>query len=284
FVFGSREHLREGLKPILLPVAVNLVLSPASIFTDIYFVLDADNVYHRGRFMLALLGICLYIIAYTTFFLIRHRKKLKPKELFFMLFFAVPPSIGGAVQAFHYGAVLLWPCVTLSILMIFINLQNNQLVTDYLTGLYNRRYLDSYLESRLKSGAGERWLAGVMIDLNAFKQINDLYGHGSGDQALRNTAALLKKTFRKGAIIARYGGDEFVVVLELRSPRQLPARIKALRENVGLWNLQNTEPYSISLSIGYDTIAKGSAMATPEFLAHIDHLMYLDKQSQICRP
>lgn len=283
YVYGSREHFREGLKPIALSVVINLVLSVTSIFTNIYFVLDADNVYRRGRFIPVLLGICLYMIAYTMAFLIRNRKRLQRKELFCMLFFAIPPSIGGIVQALHYGSVLLWACATLSILIIFINLQNNQLVTDYLTGLYNRRYLDFCLESMLKSKAGERWVAGLMIDLNSFKQINDLHGHSSGDRALRDTAMLLKRTFRKKAVIARYGGDEFVVVLELQSPRQLSALANRLRENVVLWNLRKTEPYSISLSIGYDTVAKGSTMDAPDFLAHIDHLMYLDKQTQICR-
>ena len=283
FVYGSREHFKAGLGHILLPVILNFALSVSGIFTNFYFVLDANNIYHFGRFLPVLLGICLYLIAYTMVFLIRNRKRLQRKELFCMLFFAIPPSIDGIVQTLHYGSVLLWAYVTLSILIVFTNLQSNQLVTDYLTGLYNRRYLDCYLESVLKSKTGERWIAGFMIDLNMFKQINDLHGHSSGDRALRDTAVLLKKTFRKKAVIARYGGDEFFVVLKLRSPRQLSALANRLRENVALWNLRKAEPYSISLSIGYDTIAKGSPTAAPDFLAHIDRLMYLDKQTQLCQ-
>lgn len=80
--------------------------------------------------------------------------------------------------------------------------------TDFLTGLYNRRMLFSHLESNKDSST----MAMITIDLDSFKQVNDTYGHNTGDLALIDTAQLLKDCF-KSDFVARLGGDEFLVVI-----------------------------------------------------------------------
>jgi diguanylate cyclase (GGDEF)-like protein/PAS domain S-box-containing protein len=86
-------------------------------------------------------------------------------------------------------------------------------VTDPLTGLFNRRYVDIYLEQQfsLYKRLGQRF--GVThIDLDEFKAINDSFGHATGDDALRFVATILSDGTRKMDLLARYGGDEFIVV------------------------------------------------------------------------
>lgn len=80
--------------------------------------------------------------------------------------------------------------------------------TDYLTGLYNRRYFYEYLENRDQTES----LSLVTLDLDDFKDINDRYGHAVGDEALLKVGRLLQKTFPEGLAI-RWGGDEFVVAV-----------------------------------------------------------------------
>jgi GGDEF domain-containing protein len=179
-----------------------------------YFVIDDSNIYHRGDYVYILLAICLLVIIYTAAFIVKNRKKIGRKEYMYLLFFGIPPAIGGIIQYFFYGVVLIWICATVSILIIFVNIQNDHLHRDYLTGLYNRRSLDSYLSTRIKN-RNSNLTAGIMIDLDSFKIINDLYGHHSGDQALKSIASILKNTFRKKDFIARYGGDEFIVLMEI---------------------------------------------------------------------
>lgn len=85
---------------------------------------------------------------------------------------------------------------------------------DSLTGLYNRGYLDLYLQSEYEVATLENWpLTVVLIDLDFFKKVNDTYGHPVGDRVLVSFGKLLKKNTRKSDIAARYGGEEFAMVL-----------------------------------------------------------------------
>ena len=281
YVYGSKARITRVLHPMLLPVFANATLSIASIFTDVYHAFDGNNVYCRGRLFYLLLGICLYMIAYTSVFLIRNRKKIARKEYAYLLFFALPPVAGSIVQALIPGVVVIWITTTLSIFIIFINIQKDQLHTDYLTGVNNRRHLDNYLQTLIKNRRSEL-IAGIMIDMDSFKRINDLYGHDYGDQALKHTAQILRNTFRKTDFIARYGGDEFVVLMEIGQKAELAAMVKRLRENVSQFNLHKATPYEIRLSIGYDCYNKESGMSVGEFLKRIDHLMYVDKEKNAC--
>ncbi|MBD8528234.1 diguanylate cyclase [Pseudomarimonas arenosa] len=87
-------------------------------------------------------------------------------------------------------------------------------VTDDLTGLYNRRFLDEYLRVQLplaqRRGSG---LAFVALDIDFFKRINDEHGHAAGDRVLAGVAAVLRQTCRSSDLIARVGGEEFLIII-----------------------------------------------------------------------
>lgn len=277
YVYGDKLRIAKILPPLFLPIVINTVLSIASIFSNIYFIFDENNVYAQGRFIYILLGICLYMIIYTVIFLIKNRQKITQKEFFYFSSFAVIPSIGGIIQVIVSGINTIWIAATLSILIIFINIQKGQLHTDYLTGVNNRRYLDNFLHTIIRN-KGCRLIAGIMIDIDTFKMINDVYGHSQGDEALKHTAQLLRDTFRKNDFIARYGGDEFVIIMGINAQSELTEMVQRLKENVSQFNLKKLTPYEINLSIGYDCYEKESKISTDEFLKRIDHRMYLDKQ------
>ena len=123
-------------------------------------------------------------------------------------------------------------------------------------------------------------LAGIMIDLNSFKSINDEYGHQLGDQALQQVAEILKRTFRyRDDFIARYGGDEFIVLITDETKTRLSDQIVRLKERVEQFNEHRIFPFEISLSIGYDYYPGLETADIKDFLKHIDELMYLDKQN-----
>lgn len=281
-IYKSAKHLKKILIPILVPTCINLVLSFLSIANEnLLFYLDENNIYHRGSMFYIMAAISFFYLCYPIVFIILNRKVIQKREFISLLVFVIPPVAGGIIQALFYGISLIWICVTLSILIIFINIQNSQLYTDYLTGLYNRRSLDSYLQQRVQN-MGSKPLAGIMIDLNSFKAINDEYGHQIGDQALQQTAEILKKTFRKSDdFIARYGGDEFVVLLSAVDTYRLISDIERLKEKVEHFNSQNVFPFSISLSIGYDYYPSDTESTAADFIKRIDHLMYQDKQKYI---
>jgi diguanylate cyclase (GGDEF)-like protein len=216
-------------------------------------------------------------LLHTMIHILQNQKRIQKHNYIPMLAFAFPPFIGGLIQTFVYGVSLIWVCTTISILIIFINIQNYQLYTDHLTGLFNRRELDKFLQ-QMQANAEERLLAGLMIDLDSFKVINDLYGHDVGDEALKSTAKILKRTFRKNDFIARYGGDEFVIVMDIKERADLNRAVHRLKENLKQFNDQKTAPYTLSLSVGYDLYTFMPGFTIQKFLKHIDDLMYQDKQ------
>ena len=94
-----------------------------------------------------------------------------------------------------------------------------QTIRDYLTGLFNRRYLDETIERELARAKRDRFqLSVVMIDIDHFKSINDTYGHEAGDTVLIELGVLLNKYSRTSDIACRHGGDEFVIVMPNASP------------------------------------------------------------------
>jgi len=87
-------------------------------------------------------------------------------------------------------------------------------ITDALTGLFNRRYLESHLATLIEQAAGRgKPLAALVIDIDYFKSINDRYGHDAGDDVLRDFALRLKRSIRGIDLACRYGGEEFVIVM-----------------------------------------------------------------------
>ena len=276
-IFRSVERLKKIILPMLLPAIASAVLSVTSIFNGFLFYIDDANVYHRGSGFLVMASIAFFYIVYTLCFALYHQKRMPKASFAPVLIFAFPPVIGGVLQTIFYGFSLIWPGVTLSILIIFINIQNDQLYRDYLTGVFNRRQLDRYMQFPISHGP-DSLLAGIMLDLNSFKMINDRYGHSAGDDALQHTAGILKRTFRKNDFIARYGGDEFIVLATVRDKDDLQRAIGRLRANVDSFNALSSLPYSISLSIGFAVFDPASHSSMQSFISHLDALMYKDKQ------
>ncbi len=87
-------------------------------------------------------------------------------------------------------------------------------ITDELTGAYNRRFLDDALVSQVElAGNSGRPLSLVMVDLDYFREINENYGHEAGDRCILEAVRLFNRHLREGDILARFGGDEFTVLM-----------------------------------------------------------------------
>jgi diguanylate cyclase (GGDEF)-like protein len=106
-----------------------------------------------------------------------------------------------------------------------------QVRTDFLTGLYNRRYMMALLEQELaRAGRYGSPFSLVMLDIDLFKQINDTYGHGTGDRVLMHVAALCRETLRKMDVVARIGGEEFLLLLPETGEEEARMAAERLRQ------------------------------------------------------
>ena len=147
---------------------------------------------------------------------------------------------------------------------------------DSLTGLFNRRYIEQRLEDEIKGSARHgRALSVILIDLDEFKHVNDTYGHGGGDALLRIFAERLGKATRGSDAAARYGGDEFLVVLPECKPENVQHVLKRLE---GIPVVIEGHTLSIALSAGWAEFLPGESAA--ELLARADTALYSSKRAK----
>lgn len=126
-----------------------------------------------------------------------------------------------------------------------------QSVTDALTGLHNRHYLQQMLEPLLaRARRQQSALQCMLIDLDNFKQVNDLLGHQAGDVVLQQMAQLLKKLVRESDHLVRWGGEEFLIIMEhSETPESFLQRLlQAMQDEP--WSVSENLPFKISCSVG----------------------------------
>jgi diguanylate cyclase (GGDEF)-like protein/PAS domain S-box-containing protein len=152
-------------------------------------------------------------------------------------------------------------------------------LTDELTGLYNRRGFMTLATQQLR--IANRLKRGALLlfaDLNDMKWINDTFGHQEGDLVLRETADILKNIFRESDIIARIGGDEFVVFPVDITDTSVEALNKRFQEYLEVHNAKRGRNYKLTMSIGIVNYEQECRYSIDELLDQADKLMYEKKR------
>jgi diguanylate cyclase (GGDEF)-like protein len=153
-------------------------------------------------------------------------------------------------------------------------------LTDDLTGLYNRRRFFVLTEQYLKVAIRtKRRLLLLFIDMDDLKWINDHHGHNEGDQALIDFTNILKQSFRESDIIARIGGDEFVVLF-VSSDENSERLLTRLDENLKDYNDQRSRPYPLSISVGTAQFDPEYPISIDQLLSEADASMYIQKRKK----
>lgn len=273
------HHLNGGLNRlhyiiIIAVAAAAFLLLVLNFFVPVAFSLDKNNVYSRlGLYWLYLgLDVAYVLDSIILYIVARHRGG--SLKLFPIGAFIAPIAIGMIVQTLWYGVSLIWPCVAVAIAGLLTSLQNEIIFIDSLTGIYNRAYLDNFLKNLYRSE--KMSITGIMIDANGFKEINDNFGHSTGDAALTTIARLLWTAVGDTGTVLRYAGDEFVVLLNTHDEKKTAECLERIRKSVDKLNNSGREQYSISLAMGCSRFDP-SGMTFDDFIDEIDKRMYEDK-------
>lgn len=151
---------------------------------------------------------------------------------------------------------------------------------DPLTGLYNRRHLNEFLEQQLSEA--QRYgseLACVMIDLDGFKQVNDRFGHHTGDEVLLIAASTITGELRASDVAARYGGDEFVLVLPHTSSESARVMTERLSACFSAELAQRLPQIHTGMSCGIASLRVGEVADAETLLRAADRALYRAKAS-----
>jgi diguanylate cyclase (GGDEF)-like protein len=151
-------------------------------------------------------------------------------------------------------------------------------ITDPLTGLFNRRKFEETIKMEVERA--RRWgpLSLLMIDLNLFKQVNDIHGHQAGDDVLKAVSEVLRVCCRTTDTCARLGGDEFALILPHADLEAAGVVRERIREQMARTSVPcDGIELGMSLSIGIGTLGEGASDA-PGLIAAADRAMYAEKQ------
>jgi diguanylate cyclase (GGDEF)-like protein len=276
FIRDTQEiKKRRYYRNVLASVTVLLVL--VNLFNGMFFQILEGNVYQRGPLFLVqmLLNIAIVLQAYIIIF--KNRRRLDDAMLWSLALFPVLPLLGTVIQSLFYGTTMILSYMAMSLLLIFLNVQRTLIFLDSLTGLDNRRSIDLKMESMSERGK-ECLYAGMMVDIDNLKEINDRYGHATGDMAIKHTAEIIKNSLRKGDFVARYAGDEFFAVMDVKDYEALKVTVKRIESAFEKFNHESGVPWKLSVSIGYDLFRYESPESMEDDMRRIDALMYEEKK------
>jgi two-component system cell cycle response regulator len=151
---------------------------------------------------------------------------------------------------------------------------------DALTSLWNRGTILAHLNHEMHRAQREHTMLSLLLcDVDHFKKVNDVHGHLSGDEVLREVAIQLASGIRVGDAVGRYGGEEFLVILNDCGPQSLRHRAEQLRQSVASCSFTGTlQGISISMSIGAAVIDDRAIGQNPEIiLSQVDAALYRAK-------
>lgn len=161
-----------------------------------------------------------------------------------------------------------------------ISILGEKAYKDAMTGLHNRRYAGEYLnkQDRLRAEHPSPW-AILMVDIDHFKRVNDTHGHAAGDEILVQLAAILKSHLREGDMVARFGGEEFLIVLCNIGANEARAVADRLRKKVASQPTQFEDGTHIwtTVSIGLAHATRSNALGSKDLIGAADAALYRAK-------
>ncbi len=271
-IYNSKERLKRRLY-YLQPFLIGLVLSIVNLFFPILFSISADNVYSREPLILVNI-LTMYILLFYIFYLvIKNVRLLESNVISGVLLFMIFPAVGGLVQMMFYGLSTLFSFMALGVVASYIFLETVGTSKDHLTKLFTRIKTDEYIKNLMDRNLE---FAMIMIDLDDFKELNDSHGHSVGDEVLKSFGIVLMNVFSRNALVSRFGGDEFLIVLLSNNDEEL------LDYKQYIFDELKNPIYSkyingLKFSYGYGFYRDGDTKTIDQLIVEADNKMYDDK-------
>lgn len=268
-LYGDPKRIPQKYRPQIIICLVMIALSIANFFVPLSYYITEQNVYERRPLIYLYYAVIVYYMVSGIIVTRQYTKQNGARPFININMFIIPILIGTGLQFAFYGLSLAWLSSAVGLIGLYMMQQNETAYIDSMLEIYNRKYLDSMLGTWIDRGYS---FAGMMLDIDYFKSINDRYGHSEGDDALVKIADVLMESRRAGEIVFRFAGDEFIVLRRTASADGFDEYIKALEANLDEFNRSGGKPYTLAVSYGtgfYD--GNGSA---DQFMKALDDNMY----------
>lgn len=279
-LFEDVNRIKRIYTFLAIPAALTIIACLINLATPVFFVIDEYNTYQRTNLFIIPYTVNYFYLAYGMILIYSCRKRAQRYLFLPSVLFVTPIVIGTLLQFFFYGYSLIWLGVSIGMVSLFINVQIEASYVDMLSGLFNRQYLANLLLMHSKKRNNSGVTAGIMLDIDSFKSINSRFGHVVGDDAISTVGMMLRAAVGDKGVICRYGGDEFIVLMQINSQKEIMDMIDIIQTRAALFNKSGKKPYTISFSFGYSTY-QSRFESIDDFLKKIDASMYEDKKRKI---
>ena len=265
-----------------IPVVVSVLFISIAYVTNPLFWINENNELNALYFPLMFAVPSLYLIVGFIFSVAyAFRSELREEKRRYLVIGSVPFGVMafGMIQVVALNAPTF--CFGCTIMWLWFYIQNTKALisVDDLTHLNNRGQINRYLE-QIRYSEDSRVII-LMIDIDRFKGINDRYGHAEGDRALVIVSDALRQTCAKinaSVFLGRYGGDEFTIIIQNPIDEDHTERlITLLRNNLAEKRKENSLPYELDVSIGYDEVTDGND-SVYACMNRADEKLYIDKR------
>lgn len=271
-IYGDIEKVRKYLW-FQYPFLIAFVLGIINVFYPIVFeVPRATNLFGRLPLISINFVMTYIIVGYSVYITVKERSKLNPTVMNAVLMFVILSILASILQVFNFGLIVMYPTLALSIIVIYLFLETTSGSTDYLTGLFSRLRFDEVVTSKVERNDE---FSVVMLDLDDYKKFNDEHGHIVGDRVLIMYANAMNSVFGEDALVARYGGDEFVVVVLDKDETSILNYKESLKSKIN----ESADPIfkTVRFSFGFSTRTKENQNGYDKLLKKSDEIMYEDK-------
>lgn len=283
---GTLFTTRKRVMTSAIPLGLMIALVVSNLWTHNLFTINEGG-YVRGKLFHLEMGL---LVAITTVFsvkLLLHARSetdpIKRGHMKLVSSFPLCLLIAWLLTLAGESFPIISVAITIELLCLYMGTSTQQISMDKLTQVNNRQNLLSFLEYKCVNHSEKLFL--FMMDLDYFKTINDTYGHLEGDDALIRAAKALKMScgdhFRRRPYIARYGGDEFIVVIE-STKQEADQLLENIHKNLEALNANANKPYKLAFSIGVAEYHPG--MDANALIEAADSELYKIKRARPPRP
>lgn len=226
-----------------LPAVVTAVLSMSSIKTGWVLWVEPGNIYSRGPlFLLPFFASAIYVV-FIMYAVSRQAAPGRKLETTFLLCAGVAIAGACTLEIVFVIRYMIWSTTAVMLMTYFLLITILKVLYDPQTGVYSRLAYSKRIESIKPSQP----VTMAMIDMNELKAINDHFGHKAGDRAIEKVSGTLLSLPLKGIKLYRYGGDEFVMVMDGWYGKELDAELKKRASDCGV-------VYGVSLSFAFGVV------------------------------
>ncbi len=250
------------------------------------FYLDESGFLSNGLFFNILIMVpfgYLILASCRAFFLAFSQEGYADRSFYISVgCYAFPILISGGVQLIIWRGSYICFGVMIAMISVYISSLESKIYMDPLTHVNNRNNLKHYLDRALRTTLNSEKIYVLMLDIDRFKDINDMYGHTVGDRALTDLADILKMLCNNPSryFVARYGGDEFIIVATVESEAEISELIDSIRNRLKEHNTDKDVPYHIGVSVGYAAWDRSQMKSIQELITSADEALYIDKNER----